>query len=534
MRGAGRADMFGTAVPAVDGPWGASSSRAVEGPRNDSEHGLGLPPPPPPVPVVAWPERPQEPPAYRPVRRRARWAVGLLVLSLLTDLLAVVFGVSERGVLTRMADGELVPPGEVSASDDRQLGIAFAQGVVFVATAVAFLAWFVRAYANLEALGARDLRYGRRWSVGAWFVPILNLFRPKQIANDIWRGSDPDAPGSTVVGRGHVPGLFALWWAAFLVSGALYQGASRAEMAAVGTDALLAANGLWLAADLVSALSAPLAIAVVLRTAARQELRAAGLGLAPQELPTPLLRRGTTWATAGAAILAVALQVGLVGLLSWVESLPEDSSALSSPPAAGGSSVGSSGVLVRDSFDDPSSGWLEDSGSDFSMGYEGGEYTIESQWEGTYHSYVELARPVAGVRMEVDARLAAGRAIDGYGVACWARDDAGYFASVYADRYYQLVKDPPGADESKNEFLAQGRAARRAIGKLAGETALELTCAGTGSDAATVTLTANGEKLVDVRDRDPLLHVTGVGLFVSAPSGDATAAFDDLVVEVVE
>ena len=43
-----------------------------------------------------------------------------------------------------------------------------------------------------EARG-RHLRYGTGWAIGAWFIPIFNLFRPKQIANDIDRASAPDA-----------------------------------------------------------------------------------------------------------------------------------------------------------------------------------------------------------------------------------------------------------------------------------------------------------------------------------------------------
>ena len=44
---------------------------------------------------------------------------------------------------------------------------------------------FYCAYENIERLGASDLRASRGWSIGAWFVPILNLVRPEQLMDDI-------------------------------------------------------------------------------------------------------------------------------------------------------------------------------------------------------------------------------------------------------------------------------------------------------------------------------------------------------------
>ena len=82
-----------------------------------------------------------------------------------------------------------------------------------------FLRWFYAAYGNLPLLSAGSPRFKRGWAIGAWFVPILNLFRPKQIANDIWRGSDPQlSPGASPDwSGGSLPGLYALWWGGWIV-----------------------------------------------------------------------------------------------------------------------------------------------------------------------------------------------------------------------------------------------------------------------------------------------------------------------------
>lgn len=86
------------------------------------------------------------------------------------------------------------------------LGVALIAGVAFAG--IAFLFWFRRAYANAQALGLRGA-YTPGWAVGGWFVPILNLVRPAQIAFEMWRHAGPTAVGSNAI--------VGLWWTAFLV-----------------------------------------------------------------------------------------------------------------------------------------------------------------------------------------------------------------------------------------------------------------------------------------------------------------------------
>lgn len=102
--------------------------------------------------------------------------------------------------------------------------------LVFLVSAGVFIAWFFRAYKNLQRLGVQNLRYGTDWAIGSWFVPILSLVRPKLIANDIWRGSERGAEVSTQWRLGYVPSLVHWWWGLFLVQGFLvYVGQRTAE-----------------------------------------------------------------------------------------------------------------------------------------------------------------------------------------------------------------------------------------------------------------------------------------------------------------
>jgi len=106
--------------------------------------------------------------------------------------------------------------------------------IAFVVAVVMFIRWFRHAYANLPALGATNLRFQTWWTIGSWFIPIINLFRPKQIANDIWRASDPNwrLDQEPHWEGAHVPALFQWWWGFYLVGTWLENISFRAELAA--------------------------------------------------------------------------------------------------------------------------------------------------------------------------------------------------------------------------------------------------------------------------------------------------------------
>lgn len=253
------------ASPPTPGP--PPGSPAAPGPPPDSP-----PPAPAPTPAAA-----QD--AYTPLGDRARWARRLLVAAVILDAIAVVSDLAEFSLLARLAGGESVPDAQASANDTRQGIIGALQFLLFVVTAVFFLRWFHPAYRNLRALGVPELRYGTGWAIGAWFVPILNLFRPKQIANDVWRGSDPEQgwPQPADWNGRPVPALLHWWWGAFLFSSWLSNIAGRLALRGDSLSELQAANAAFIVADLTSIPAAILAIVVIGRTTSRQEARAAAL-----------------------------------------------------------------------------------------------------------------------------------------------------------------------------------------------------------------------------------------------------------------
>jgi hypothetical protein len=219
---------------------------------------------------------------FKPLSTRSKLVIGALAASILCDLFAAWVDVREIRLMNRVLGGDPPALSELTASDDRQALAGGLALVTFIVTIVLFLMWFARAYKNLVALGATDLRFTHGWAVGAWFVPILNLWRPKQIANDIWRASDPALqPTAGASWRERpVSGLLTLWWLAWVVSVYGWNLSTRLYFSGDGADDLRDADYADLVALSLDITAAALAIAVVRKLTERQSARAPA-GVAP-------------------------------------------------------------------------------------------------------------------------------------------------------------------------------------------------------------------------------------------------------------
>ncbi|MGV9302505.1 DUF4328 domain-containing protein [Nonomuraea sp. NPDC003727] len=137
---------------------------------------------------------------------------------------------------------------------------------VCLITSVGFLAWLLRARANSYAISPGVLHtYAAVFLVAGWILPILNLFVPKGIIDDIWATSQPGGqPPGRDLSRVRRSGLVWAWWLTCLASGGAGLCGRYADLGAWNAPVLLAALGLWVVAG-------GLAIAVVLKITALQE-----------------------------------------------------------------------------------------------------------------------------------------------------------------------------------------------------------------------------------------------------------------------
>lgn len=212
---------------------------------------------------------------YGPLSSRATWAKRALIAVIVLNAVSIIS--AYFAYQTYSAD--IITQDDLDTTDLREGIVALLTLVAFLAAVVFFIRWFRRAYTNLPSLGATNLRYQSWWTIGGWFIPIVNLFRPKQIANDIWRGSDPSRqPDQEQNWEGaHVPALFQWWWALYLISTWLENFSFRAELAADDLDGYRRAAAVTMAVGAAEVIAGVLAVLVVQRTTNRQEAYAAQL-----------------------------------------------------------------------------------------------------------------------------------------------------------------------------------------------------------------------------------------------------------------
>ncbi|HWY88522.1 MAG TPA: DUF4328 domain-containing protein, partial [Gemmataceae bacterium] len=165
-----------------------------------------------------------------------------------------------------------VPDADIDSNDARQAALGLLHLPIFIATVTVFVIWFYRVHANLEALGARQLTYTSGWAAGCWFVPFLNLVRPVQITQEIWRHSDPNA--MTGVGRSGNSGLIGIWWGMWIITSVFSNISARLAWSVNSPETLKTATVVSMFAEITALIAAILALAVVSGIDAGQTARA--------------------------------------------------------------------------------------------------------------------------------------------------------------------------------------------------------------------------------------------------------------------
>lgn len=226
--------------------------------------------------------------SYRAARGVATIAIAFLTVHIVFDVVAAVVDVQMLGLLDRIQDGGPVSFEEAQAHDDRMRWSGILQDGAAVLVLVPFIVWLRRLYRNLGPLGTRSLRFKPGWAVGGWFVPFLNLARPKSIVNDVWRASDPELPPEMIEPPegARVPSFVNWWWGTLLASRAIYPNPNQVPEVAPTIGEMVVDVQRVLVGDVLLVVAGVLAIVTVQRTTQRQEQRRARLA---QDTGAPLV-----------------------------------------------------------------------------------------------------------------------------------------------------------------------------------------------------------------------------------------------------
>jgi hypothetical protein len=229
-------------------------------------------PPPRPAPTVR--ERDGEPRRMKPIAGLGVAVTAAFVVQVLSEFVEVY-----QRWLAILFVGELRPG--VAPDMDRAAEIdaatrhaVIANLVVTLVLAILFCSWFHRAHSNLRLAKLPKIEYGSGWTIGGFFVPILNLVRPAQLMTETWAGTSYLAGTSRAASWKRSPSnpLVGWWWGLFLASSIAGNVAVRLALRGDGGPGGVTAEA-WVSigSSVLSVAAAVAAISLVRRISDLQE-----------------------------------------------------------------------------------------------------------------------------------------------------------------------------------------------------------------------------------------------------------------------
>ncbi|MFJ4624004.1 DUF4328 domain-containing protein [Streptomyces sp. NPDC088812] len=139
-----------------------------------------------------------------------------LALVALCDLFSIFAGVRYRLTVDGDAGFVTAPQRDLDAAASLYETATRAQVMVFLPCAIVFVVWFFRMRRATGPLAPDRFRHGPGWAVGAWFVPLGNLWMPYRVAFDMWGAATLLPSGD----ESHRPRIWPLnlWWGLFVFS----------------------------------------------------------------------------------------------------------------------------------------------------------------------------------------------------------------------------------------------------------------------------------------------------------------------------
>ncbi len=203
------------------------------------------------------------PEGFKDPTKLTKWLKVFLCLSVAIAVLSIWSNYLQYEMLNDFKNGvyasEAAAIADAEANDTRQQIIGMIYTLVLIATLICFLKWVYRANSNVRKLGAEGLTFTPGWSVGWFFVPFANLWKPYQAMKEIFKASKSPTDWANQTS----PPILGWWWGFWIISGFLGQASFRMSRGAEEIDELLVANVLALISDVIDIPSAIITIPLV-------------------------------------------------------------------------------------------------------------------------------------------------------------------------------------------------------------------------------------------------------------------------------
>ncbi|MFD4241618.1 DUF4328 domain-containing protein [Streptomyces sp. NPDC058525] len=161
---------------------------------------------------------------------------------------------------------------KLSVSDGLTALAGSLQLLTLLGTATVFIIWFHRVRVNGEIFRPDAFTLGRGWAIGAWFVPIGNLFLPFRTARQIWTASTQLAPDGSYRPVSAAP--LTAWWLVWVLAACVDRVYAQMYKYAETSEAARDASAVGVLSDLLMVAAAVLAVLFVRKLTALQNTKA--------------------------------------------------------------------------------------------------------------------------------------------------------------------------------------------------------------------------------------------------------------------
>ena len=199
---------------------------------------------------------------YKDISSLYNTLILLLKATILISLVAAISSMLEVKLINDMTTGNFdnsTIEDQANLNDLRQQLVGIIQFSLFIITGVVFLRWIYFSNSNSRSLGASGMQFTPGWTIGYYFVPFLNFYKPYRAMKEIWKTSKDPKNWEMV----KTPSLFPQWWTLWLIAGFLGNLSFRLTMRAEELNELFVSSSVTLASDLVEIPLALIAIKLV-------------------------------------------------------------------------------------------------------------------------------------------------------------------------------------------------------------------------------------------------------------------------------
>lgn len=162
-----------------------------------------------------------------------KWTKWFLYAEIVIAVVSIISNILEYKLFLDFKNGAYISRelaiAASEANDIRQGVVGIAYLIILVISMILILRWIYRANYNARQLGASQMIFTPGWSIGWYFIPIVNLWKPYQAMKEIWKASAnpqswPSEPVSSIL-----PWWWFLWIASNILGNASLRLTMRAE-----------------------------------------------------------------------------------------------------------------------------------------------------------------------------------------------------------------------------------------------------------------------------------------------------------------